>query len=84
MLFVANHQQDSGPDQYWPMQDNMTVFGFGRQFTCCRQFLNAAPARFSIGFIPASDMDAARQRIESLTRVWNVRQTAVELIEGKP
>ncbi len=78
MLFLANHQRDNGPDQYWPMQNNMTVFGFGRQFTCCRQFLTAAPARFSIGLIPASDAEAAREKIESLTPVLKVRQSRVE------
>lgn len=78
MLFLANHQEDNEPDQYWPMQDNMTVFGFGRQFHCCRQFLNAAPARFSIGLIPASDTGTARRRIESVMHELKVNKSPVE------
>ena len=78
ILFLANHQPDAQPDQYWPMNNEMTVFGFGRGFTCCRQYFNTSPARFTIGLLPATDTDTARKRIESLTREMTVRQSRVE------
>ena len=83
MLFVASHQPTASRTRYWPMENNMTVFGFGRQYTCCGMYLNRTPAVFSIGLIPASSMDTARNRINSLTRDVVVRKMEIEARAAK-
>jgi hypothetical protein len=63
-LFLANHTGSDAPDQYWPMDGNMTVFGFGREYRCCRQFLTGE-RQFTIGLIPNGSFNANRERIQS-------------------
>lgn len=47
VLFLAHHEDDAAVDSYWPMEGNMTVFGFGRDGL--NKHLNLAPAHFTIG-----------------------------------
>lgn len=66
-LFVANHSDDDAPDQYWPMDGSMTVFGFGREYRCCRQFLTGE-RQFTIGLVPNGSFDSVRRRIETYVK----------------
>ena len=65
-LFLAKHTDDDASDQYWPMDGSMTVFGFGRQYRCCGQYLNESPAQFTIGLVPNEPYESVRRRIEAL------------------
>lgn len=57
-LFLVNHHDDEGADSYWPMNEEMTVFGFGR--LGMKKFLDRVPAQFTIGlFDSASDKTIA-------------------------
>lgn len=47
LLYLVHHEADKHVDSYWPMQRNMTVFGFGRQGL--RKFMTRVPAQFTIG-----------------------------------
>jgi hypothetical protein len=78
VLYVVNHQDDAAPDQYWPMDGNMTVFGFGREYTCCGRYLESAPARFTIGFAPNAGFNAVARTIESSWRDMPVEVGPVE------
>jgi hypothetical protein len=60
------------------MDGAMTVFGFGREFTCCRAYLTASPARFTIGLAPNGSFDRVRRRIESAYRELQVSAGPVE------
>ncbi len=75
VLFLAKHEDDDAMDQYWPMQGSMTVFGFGRQFTCCKQYLTAAPARFTFGFAETAAFEPVKAVIENASRDVNVTVT---------
>ncbi|MCI0418757.1 MAG: hypothetical protein L0387_16255 [Acidobacteria bacterium] len=66
MLYLVNHQDDDATDQFWPMEGNMTVFGFGRQYRCCGRYLSAAPASFTIGFGEDSEFAAASRTINGV------------------
>lgn len=57
VLYLAHHQADKAVDSYWPMQGNMTVFGFGRNGL--KKFMTAVPNRFTIGLAPAQEFPAA-------------------------
>jgi len=56
------------PWQYWPMDGAMTVFGFGRELTCCGKYLTAVPSRFTIGIVGNEGFDAIARSIESASR----------------
>jgi len=46
-LFLVRHEDDEAVDSYWPMNNEMTVFGFGRQGL--NKFMRTVPAQFTIG-----------------------------------
>jgi hypothetical protein len=70
-IFVVHHEDDGDGDQYWPMEGNMTVFGFGREYRCCGKSLRAVPARFSVGLVESRDPATVTRAIESMLRdLW--------------
>jgi hypothetical protein len=78
VLFLASHQTDRAPAQYWPMEGNMVVFGFGREYHCCERFLTAVPAQYTIGFAGEGIYDAASRIIESAYRDIHVYVSTLE------
>jgi hypothetical protein len=79
VLFLANHQDDDAPDQYWPMDGNMTVFGFGREYRCCRQFLNWSPARFTVALLEGGAFEDVSAAVDSAYRELLVRVSDLEM-----
>ena len=73
ILFVAQHEPDEAPDQFWQMEGNMTVFGFGRQYRCCEKYLTAVPAHFTVGLAETADLDRAVKFVESAVRPLSIR-----------
>lgn len=64
-LWLLHHEPDEHPDQYWPMEGNMTVFGFGRQYRSLTRHLTAAPARFTVGLVDTAQTEAVLRAIEA-------------------
>jgi len=58
IIYFAHHADDGDVDSYWPMEQNMTVFGFGRRKLASS--LTKAPARFTVGLAEPADADHAR------------------------
>jgi hypothetical protein len=73
ILYIVNHQEDSHPDQYWSMESNMTVFGFGREYRCCGTYLNAAPAQFTIGFAKSGQFSDIKNVIEAVYQPMEIK-----------
>ncbi len=48
-LLIAHHQDDTHPDQFYQMNNKMTVFGFARQGL--KKFFDTVPQQISIGLI---------------------------------
>jgi hypothetical protein len=65
VLFLVHHENDGEYDQFWQMQGNMTVFGFGRKYRCCDKSLRQTPARFTVGLAETADFTEAARTIES-------------------
>jgi hypothetical protein len=63
VLYVIHHEDDDAIDSYWPMNGEMTVFGFGRKGL--GKFLEAVPAHFTIGFAEDGDFTIASSTINS-------------------
>ena len=55
VLYFVHHEPDDAVDSYWPMEHNMTVFGFGR--LGLEKFMTAVPAHFTVGFAETGDFD---------------------------
>ena len=66
VLFLAHHESDQHTDSYWPMEGNMTVFGFGRDGLA--KFMTETPARFTIGFAETKDFVAVQELIGAVTQ----------------
>ncbi len=78
VLFLAQHSDDGDYDQFWQMEGNMTVFGFGREYKCCEKSLTKTPAEFTIGFVKSSEHDAVAAAIEGAYRNLVVSKGPVE------
>ncbi|MCY3718129.1 MAG: hypothetical protein OXG07_01060 [Anaerolineaceae bacterium] len=55
-LWLMRHVADGDADSYWPMESNMTVFGFGR--SGLTKSLVRVPAHFSVGLADCNDHGA--------------------------
>ena len=66
VLFLAHHESDQHIDSFWPMEGNMTVFGFGRDGLT--KHMTETPSRFTIGFAESNDFGAVKELIGALTR----------------
>jgi hypothetical protein len=70
VLYLAHHEADDEIDSYWPMEHNMTVFGFGR--LGLEKYMKRVPAQFTVGFCPDGTFEAARSAIDSAFRPLQV------------
>ena len=70
VLYLAHHEADQHIDSYWPMEGNMTVFGFGRDGLS--KFMTETPSRFTIGFADTADFAALAERIAALTQPLSI------------
>jgi hypothetical protein len=77
VLYVVKHADDDAPDQFWQMEGNMTVFGFGREYRCCRQYLDG-PAEFTVGFAESTTFEDVARAIDSAYRPVRVTAGPVE------
>jgi len=66
VLYLIHHQDDDFTDSYWPMENNMTVFGFGRKGL--NKYLKLVPAHFTIGFAENGAFPVASKVIEAAYR----------------
>lgn len=55
VLFLLHHQDDNFMDKFYQMNNQMTVFGFGRDGLT--KFLNSVPQSFSIGFVESTNFE---------------------------
>jgi hypothetical protein len=80
-LFLVHHADDAHPDAYWPMQGNMTVFGFGRLKT--NKFLDRTPTQFTVGLCEEAEFDRVKEVVESVSRPPEVDVGRAEAKEGR-
>jgi hypothetical protein len=64
---MAKHESDNQPDQFWQMQGNMTVFGFGRKpHEEPGTYLTDVPVHLSFGFIESNHHEQIMKTISSV------------------
>jgi hypothetical protein len=66
VIFLVHHEDDDKIDSYWPMNREMTVFGFGRKGI--EKFMTAVPAHFTVGFCEDDDFDTVSKTVRSAYR----------------
>jgi hypothetical protein len=60
-LFVVHEEGDGALDSYYPMEGNMTVFGFGRDGI--NTYLTGVPKHFTIGLVDGTSFSTVRPKI---------------------
>ena len=75
VMFFVHHENDTLPDQFYQMENNMTVFGFGRSRTTKHL---AGCNTFSFGFYESDDFDAVKTFIETHLAPSSQHQSAQE------
>ena len=78
MLYLVHHQDDSGLDSYWPMENNMTVFGFGR--SNLSKYLSQVPGYFTVGFARTNDLGNISQIIDAAYRDLGITIGSLETL----
>jgi len=71
-VYLVQHEDDEAIDSYWPMNAEMTVFGFGRQKL--QEFLDQVPAQFTIGLCDGKE----EQLVEAIRSAY----TPLEIVRG--
>jgi hypothetical protein len=77
-LFLIHHEDDDKSDQYWTMQGNMTVWGFGRTYPCCNPSIDIFPGHFTVGFTDEPTFEATSKVIDSSYQDLTITQGAAE------
>ncbi len=80
VLYLVHHDDDEHVDAYWPMQGNMTVFGFGRHGL--KKFLEKTPARFTVGLCEETEHRQVKAVIEGAYRPPEVKLGRAEAKGG--
>jgi hypothetical protein len=75
-LFLAHHDDDGHADAYFPMEGNMTVFGFGRHKL--NRYLRRTPARFSVGLVEGTDHATLQRVVRGVVEPARVRVGRLE------
>ena len=82
VLYLALDEDDDKQDQFWQMQGNMTVFGFGRQYRCCDTYMTTVPVHLTIGFAEADDFEQVGKVINSAYTEPEISILSVECVEN--
>ena len=80
-LYIAHHEDDEAIDSYWPMNEEMTVFGFGR--LGLNKYMHTVPARFTLGLVDSLDADQLRAAVNNVCQPLNIAVGSVEAWETK-
>ncbi|MHC4508428.1 MAG: LamG domain-containing protein [Planctomycetota bacterium] len=66
-IYFVHEQDDALTDTFWPMQQNMTVFGFGRGPGTTKH-MTVVPNHFTIGLADGAELSSASKLIEASYR----------------
>ncbi|MHC4494605.1 MAG: hypothetical protein ACYSYM_02150 [Planctomycetota bacterium] len=79
-IYLVHEQDDTLNDTFWPMQGNMTVFGFGRGPGTTKH-MTITPNHFTIGLADGAEFSSASKVIEASYRPVTV---AVGPVDEQP
>lgn len=70
VLYLIHEEDDNEVDSYWPMNHEMTVFGFGRKDL--NKYMKHLPAHFIVGFCESTDFEAVSKTVASACRPLSI------------
>ncbi len=68
VLVIAHHADDDKLDQFYQMEGQMTVFGFGREYRCCAKYLEEVPATYTVALVESWDPAVIGAAVEGMSR----------------
>jgi len=71
-IYLVHEEDDSLSDDFWQMQSNMTVFGFGRTQNVNEKQLSGVPMHFTFGLADDAVFSSANNVIEDSYRPVNI------------
>ncbi len=71
-IYFVHEEDDSLSDDFWQMQSNMTVFGFGRTQNVNEKQLSGVPMHFTFGLADDAVFSSANNVIEDSYRPVNI------------
>jgi hypothetical protein len=78
-IYIIHHEDDEAVDSYWPMNEEMTVFGFGR--LGINKYMQSIPAHFTVGLIDSTDTDQIQVAVNNACQPLNINIEPVEVRE---
>ncbi|MBE0535021.1 MAG: hypothetical protein IH624_05065 [Phycisphaerae bacterium] len=78
-LVVVHHRDDDAVDSYWPMNGEMTVFGFGR--LGLEKFIMQVGAQFTVGLVDSTDAGEIRAVVNNACQPLEI---VVGPVENRP
>ena len=84
VLYLVHHETDEHVDSYWPMNDEMTVFGFGRagHGKALQAFMDRPCAQFTVGFARSGTFEDLACAIDSAYRPVDVSVGPLRVEDG--
>jgi len=80
-LYETHHEDDILRDSYWNMNNQMTVFGFGRGSSFdTTKYLSYVPQRFTIGLLNSVDFTQNSKQIYSAYKSLKITKFALKKI----
>jgi len=76
-LYLVHHEDDEQVDSYWPMNEEMTVFGFGR--LGIKKFMQIVPAHFTIGLTDDVEPEAVQAAVDNAFRPLAIAVGSAEM-----
>jgi hypothetical protein len=64
VLYLIHHTDDEAVDSYWPMNEEMTVFGFGR--LGINKYMKSVPDQFTVGLFDSPDYNTVKQLVTAI------------------
>ena len=83
-LFVSHHEDDTLQELYWPMENNMTVFGFGRSDSPLTGLMSSTPQHFTMGLINGTGYEQNSKIVNSAYKDLAISIESVPIIVTQP
>ncbi len=76
-LYFVQHEDDANVDSYYPMNDEMTVFGFGRDGNS--RYLTEVPSQFTFGFAELTSASGVASALNGAYQPLSLSLGSVEM-----
>ena len=83
-LYVVHHENDTANDLYWPMDNNMTVFGFGRSDSPLGGQISAVAQHFTVGMMDSTEFSQSAKTVNAAYRQLSITVGTGDVLGSPP